>query len=569
MTKVTTGQTGDQAATTLYNNDVENATNIALKVNISDIDTTVTGTAGKVADAGAFKKVNDNFQITVTPATLFNGPGGDVALGVSVNEGASKIWVAANKCAIVPVTPGHTVRVAGRTGQTIALTCLWLLTNDHTLGATPTYLTGDFAGSTSTGDNDKVVPVGAAYLYVLLDFPKALTLVVTDLTAVSAYSLKDAALPPDIPAAIAANTAATAALKIAHVFVTTKYTDVAIGRDCNLYYASITNEPDYGSPNQITSYSNSFTILLRGVKNLKYDPLAAQANFDANLALRDYNFNQVSSQTKTFRTIAHTAGGGAAKRLMMLGDSYVNIGQLSREVWSLLRADADYALTILGTRTPQFVDSNGYKNEGYSGWAWNNFVNLDSAPVSGVSTVNPFRTAGALNIPAYFTANAYTGIDIMIINLGINDFNFVNTIITDAQIATVIAQAKTFMAAVLAYAPACKIILTLPTIGGMQDYQQTQSQQSYRKYNCQRGALAYIANFDNGAFNANVVLSDAGQWIDRTNGWATTVANSATRLPGITEAVATDPVHPQSVGFLQMADGVYSKIRSVLAGNAG
>ena len=78
---------------------------------------------------------------------------------------------------------------------------------------------------------------------------------------------------------------------------------------------------------------------------------------------------------------------------------------------------------------------------------------------------------------------------------------------------------------------------------------------------------AYIANFDNGVYNANVTTVMHGAYIDRINSYQYTDVIRNSRVPLLTMREYTNSVHPLLNGYKEWGDGYYAKIRAWLAGN--
>jgi lysophospholipase L1-like esterase len=72
-----------------------------------------------------------------------------------------------------------------------------------------------------------------------------------------------------------------------------------------------------------------------------------------------------------------------------------------------------------------------------------------------------------------------------------------------------------------------------------------------------------ITNFDNAAFLPNVYLANAGQCIDRVNGYPYKLETISAR---VTEQQLQhwDSVHPNEAGYNQMADVYYARVKAII-----
>ena len=235
---------------------------------------------------------------------------------------------------------------------------------------------------------------------------------------------------------------------------------------------------------------------------------------------------------------------------------------MATTVYSLLAEDADFVINQLGTYGPV-----GGRHEGRGGWSWSTYINpaYELTPCS--TKTNAFMYNGVLDFQHYCQINSYSGIDYFIIGLGTNDVNQGATLQTDASIAAIIANAKTFINALLSSDkgfPNCKIAIGLPAVGAPIFTSNTNAD-IFRK-SIQMLNKAYIDTFDNGKYNANVTTVMHGAYIDRVNSYQYTDVARSTRMTSSTIREYTNNVHPSAVGYQQWGDGIYAKIRAFMSG---
>ncbi len=103
----------------------------------------------------------------------------------------------------------------------------------------------------------------------------------------------------------------------------------------------------------------------------------------------------------------------AKLNVLFLGDSLIDQNYYTAEVSKLFEDDS-LKLSFLGTR-----GADGARHEGRGGWSAYDYCN--SASKYGYS--NPFLHDGKFDFEYYMDKNNYDGVDIVVLNLGINDLN--------------------------------------------------------------------------------------------------------------------------------------------------
>ncbi|GAB4052578.1 hypothetical protein [Spirosoma litoris] len=185
---------------------------------------------------------------------------------------------------------------------------------------------------------------------------------------------------------------------------------------------------------------------------------------------------------------------------------------------------------------------------------------------------NPFwnPATGAVDI-AYWRGllgMGSTKIQVARLSLGINDCN--QPLMTEAMHQTNIGYIKTIANTFLADNAACKVIVELPTsspstAGGWgATFGATFSKEDFR-LNIHRFRELILSNFDNGVYNANVVVGGAALGVDRYWGYDRTNLSAGPRYAGITEEQHTDVAHPTVFGgYQQWADMATPQLIAVL-----
>lgn len=184
---------------------------------------------------------------------------------------------------------------------------------------------------------------------------------------------------------------------------------------------------------------------------------------------------------------------------------------------------------------------------------------------------NPFYnpSTSALDI-AYYRNNLGMGaskFDVVTLQMGINDV-FGNTLLTAANIATLIGYIKTIIAAFVADNANTKFIVQLPTISGntkegwAANYAAAYSPEIY-KTNIWALREAILLAFDYSSYSANVRVGIAGLVCDRYYGYALTDLAISARYT-TTEKAHSNAVHPTTSGYQQIGDQYYSEILKLI-----
>ncbi len=138
--------------------------------------------------------------------------------------------------------------------------------------------------------------------------------------------------------------------------------------------------------------------------------------------------------------------------LLAIGDSTVDSDVLTATLLSHF-ASKGRTITLLGTRGSATDPLN--KNEGRAGWTTEDYVT--NSTKNGYT--NPFYHNGTFDFSYYMTQQGYSGVDFVVIQLGINDlYNVLNP-----SYETIFGNIKTMIDSVLSYNANIKIILNLPT----------------------------------------------------------------------------------------------------------
>lgn len=207
---------------------------------------------------------------------------------------------------------------------------------------------------------------------------------------------------------------------------------------------------------------------------------------------------------------------------LVIGDSTVEQNIMTQKMLDAFTAK-NKTLTLLGTRgtAPNL-------HEGRSGWSAKQYCTQ--------STDNPFYNNG-FDFSHYMTAQEYSAVDFVVLQIGINDLYNVNLADSDDKIVETMGYVCSMIDSILAWNASQKIIINLPTPVNPNytgDYMYVK-RNVFVRYNAQM--LLEITKYN----IANVRPSDTFVILDP-------------------ESDISDNVHPTTVGYEKMANEVVNQI---------
>lgn len=316
--------------------------------------------------------------------------------------------------------------------------------------------------------------------------------------------------------------------------------DVVVGRQCDFFVQDTIYNLNklpyvYNLPSTIADYGNGHLRI--NASGTGTD----QITLNTYKQDRYINDNLVGTHTINVRKVAKSGMSGTFN-VLIVGDSLVEYGPNPSETYRLLNEDGDVTINQIGLQS-QSLDGVTYHHEGHGGWTWGRFNS---------GTDSPFVFNGELSFAQYMATNFpnLSGIDFCVVMLGTNDSE-----------GYTLPGAKTFVDALLADYPNCKIAIGILALGRPCEGMPTAMERKLRTAN-----VEYLDTFDNGKYHANVTCIGQGCWIDRVNDYQHEEADST---PYSTDKFIryTDGVHPRAQGYKQWGRAVYCKIRSWIAGN--
>ena len=223
-----------------------------------------------------------------------------------------------------------------------------------------------------------------------------------------------------------------------------KIIHIVVGKEFRMYYKNVISNPNcrlwLGSASGITVR-----------RYAEYLSITAEDACDKNIAWKIYDnsFNVVDSGTMQ---VVGTAEKANTAKILVIGDSTVTqSNSISQKLLDCFSA-AGGSLTLLGTR-----GTAPALHEGRAGWSAKNYCT--SASFS--SLTNPFYNNG-FNFSYYMTQQGYSGVDIVVIQLGINDiFSMTFENFTATETANYIQQ---MVSSIVGYDSNIKVIVNLLSV---------------------------------------------------------------------------------------------------------
>ena len=221
--------------------------------------------------------------------------------------------------------------------------------------------------------------------------------------------------------------------------------------------------------------------------------------------------------------------------VMVIGDSTVNAGQITQTMLDLAKED-QYDLTLLGLR-----GTGNNRHEGRGGWTAKRY-----AADTGYTADNPFwnATTQAFDMAYYMANQNYTGVDCVVIQLGINDTFSCRT---DEALATKMQDYFTYMDAMIAsihaYDPNIKIVWNLvqPCAVDGSKFSADSVGPERAKVNFYKTNLEILKRF---ADAENIYINMSHAALDTANNMK-------------------DHVHPVAAGYAQLGTQLYSFLRAI------
>jgi lysophospholipase L1-like esterase len=279
------------------------------------------------------------------------------------------------------------------------------------------------------------------------------------------------------------------------------------------------------------------------------------------IVIKDPTGRVLESGRTLLRVSSSTAGAGESLRLLIIGDSLTHASIYPNEIAKLLARPGNPAWTMIGTHKSASALPD-VRHEGYGGWKWADFLNKFDPKPAGVTagpltrkSASPFLFADTaqkpvFDLPHYFRENsAEQEPDVVTFLLGINDCFAANPDDPDPKITEVLANAEKLLAEFRKAAPKALLAIGLTTPPNARQAAFTANyKDKYPRWGWKRIQHRLVQRMlkqFSGREAENIHLVPTELNLDSLDGYP---ANNA--------------VHPNPVGYTQIADSFYSWMKS-------
>lgn len=280
-----------------------------------------------------------------------------------------------------------------------------------------------------------------------------------------------------------------------------------------------------------------------------YDAQAGDDNMTIKFTLKNDKLEVIDSKKSIITVVPKASSPSTNKTVLLIGDSFTQTvtypNELSRRLLGkegVPIGDGLNNLTFIGTN-----DFGGLPREGWSGKSWDFFLGNDS----------PFYNSDTdqIDFENYCAVNGYSGIDYVVILLGTNSQS------NDITISSLFDK-------LIAYNPNIKGVITgkiLPTPFGGAGSVGIQTNQMYFK--AMASSLAYNRRMEalvKKKYNSTFIFADILPSLDVENNmpYSEVPANFRNQTTLVKQGI--NNVHPDTSGYLQIADVIYYTISTLI-----
>lgn len=307
---------------------------------------------------------------------------------------------------------------------------------------------------------------------------------------------------------------------------------IAVGKEFRMYYKNV-----------ISCYadrlwlSNTSGITVKRYSEYLSITATEAATKSINWKVYDESFNVLDSGTMSVIATDDTV---KTSTVLVIGDSTVTQSNAISQKLLDCFAESSGSITLLGTR-----GASPALHEGRAGWTSTQYCTV----ASNGSVTNPFYNSG-FDFSYYMTQQGYSGVDVVVIQLGINDIFSMTHENFDAS--TTLNNLDTMISSILEYDADIKVIINLISVPNgngtsFTDAYNTSQIDFVYLVNTIRLSKAIIEHFDE---NASVTISPNNCVLD-----AKTDLN--------------DGVHPNSNGYAKLGQAIYETINGCVPANGG
>jgi lysophospholipase L1-like esterase len=319
-------------------------------------------------------------------------------------------------------------------------------------------------------------------------------------------------------------------------------------RECNVYFGNL-------FPAAAEDYLIDAAASLGTHQNERWTwtPAGAVASGTLVVSAHDKRTGtSLVSGTMQIRAAAASAGTGATKKILVIGDSLVAAGAITQTVLDVAGTDV-MAATMLGT-----LGTGLNKHEGRSGW--------NVATYTTDYPSNPFWIGGAVNFAQYLVDNSVATPDWVLIALGINDVYGQSTdAAVEALIPTAFTRLDTLIASIKAADANVKVGLVIPPPPSFdQDSFGANYGSAATRWRHKRSILIWarelIAQYA-GEEASRIYLVPSNTALDTVNNMSRAASAPVNSRSAVSSTRQSNGVHPATAGYQQIADAWWAFLK--------
>lgn len=286
-----------------------------------------------------------------------------------------------------------------------------------------------------------------------------------------------------------------------------------------------------------------------------YTPEAKTDSFNAEWVLKHDGEILKTAKSKVV-IVPESAGAGVNLRVLAIGDSTTEAGYKNEADIFTKKLAENFSKDVMSIELIGTRGSDGAKHEGRGSWRAFDYLNNQTYAGKTNAFWNP--DTNAFDFSYYMIKNGFPGVDVVLLNLGLND------LYSGATPETVVGYIQEIINNIRAYSESVKIILRCPNVctkwkSGIDP--------NWKKKGRKDNILGYIqlllATYDNAVSRANnVFINPAYIYVNPL--WDMRYSEKALSARN-TKAVqyGTDMTHPSDIGYAKIADSVYNIIKYV------
>ena len=301
-----------------------------------------------------------------------------------------------------------------------------------------------------------------------------------------------------------------------------------VGQTIQIYFTNIFNTSTDDLQIEVFSENRGQVLSDRW----EYTPNSAE---QFNLAIQANKNNQTYAKVSSLVIVKSNTSKQEAN-ILVIGDSTVQAGRETSQMYSLSTSDSEFDIHLLGTKG---TDNNFH--EGRGGWTVNAYLTTQED--------NPFYNPNksCFDFEYYMTNQGYEDLDVVFIQLGINDIFYGREDNIDSLVDDFVLNMNSMISSIISYDSNIKVIINLiiPCDQNEQSFSETygstQTVSGFMRnmYKANIGLIKYFSNKE------NIYLSWYNACLDAVNNQG-------------------GNVHPNTDGYTQLGTQMYYFLKAII-----